>query len=66
MKGHKAIRRRHARERTVLKEKAYLKEYTNIVHLVTTENSIQSPTTINFRNKDGYLRRQKKILHPSS
>jgi hypothetical protein len=66
MKGHKTIRRGHARERTVLKEKAYLKEYTNTVHLVTIENSIQSPTTINFRHKDGYLRRQKKILHPSS
>jgi hypothetical protein len=66
MKGHKAIRRGHTREGIVLKEKAYLKEYTNTVHLVTIENSIQPQTTTNFGHKDSYLRIQKKTLHPSS
>jgi hypothetical protein len=66
MKGQKAIRRGHTREGTVLKEKAYLKEYTNTVHLVTTENTIQPQTTTNFGHKDNYLRRQKKTLHLSS
>jgi hypothetical protein len=66
MKGQQAIRRGHACEGTILKEKAYLKEYTNIVCLMTTENSIQSQTTTNFVHKDSYLRRQKETLHPSS
>jgi hypothetical protein len=44
--------------RNSTQRKAYSKEYTNSVHLVTTENSIQPPTTTNFGHKDGYLRRQ--------
>jgi hypothetical protein len=66
MKGQKAIRRGHMHDGTILKEKAYLKEYTNIVRLMTTENSIQPQTTTNFVHKDSYLRRQKKTLHLSS
>jgi hypothetical protein len=37
---------------------AYSKEYTNIVHLMIIENSIQPPTTTNLGYKAGYLRRQ--------
>jgi hypothetical protein len=37
---------------------AYSKEYTDTIHLVTIENSIQLPTTTNIEYKSGYLRRQ--------
>jgi hypothetical protein len=45
---------------------AYSKEYTNTVHLVTIENSIQPPTTTNLRHKAGHPRRRQRTLYSSS
>jgi hypothetical protein len=56
VKRQKAVRRGHAREGTIFKDK-HTKEYANTVHLVITENSIQPLTTKNLGYKDGYLRR---------
>jgi hypothetical protein len=44
--------------RNNIQGQAYLKEYTDTVHLMTTENSIQLPTTANIGYKSGYLRIQ--------
>jgi hypothetical protein len=44
--------------RISIQRQAYSKEYSNTVHLVITENSIQLPTTTNLGYKAGYLRRR--------
>jgi hypothetical protein len=44
--------------RNNIQGQAHSKEYTNTIHLVTTENSIQPSTTTNLRHKAGHLRRR--------
>jgi hypothetical protein len=51
VKRQKAVTRGHAREETVLEDKHMRKEYTGTIHLVTTENSIQLPTTTNINRR---------------